>query len=236
MKKTDEILTSPYIGRVNILVLGNFNPTIFHPEWFDRYKILPAQETQALITPDNQDIITNKIEEARIVVTPMASVARFPSITLQVDQKHLEVFSNKSEDYFVLSNTILKISNLLSHTPVKTVRFYFHAHLLFNDDGHYILNNLLASRSDKLINVLGDKVKLGGNFVIKEESHTFYLLLEESNKLERGIYFRFRFDRKLKDMENLIKLINQNFESDFRKSEKIILELCGKPIKRLGDD
>ena len=30
----------------SIVLLGHFNPAIFHPEWLDRYKILPVQEIQ----------------------------------------------------------------------------------------------------------------------------------------------------------------------------------------------
>lgn len=47
-----------------IVLFGSFNPAIFHPEWFERYGILPIQDTQWAKDKKQQFRVENDLENS----------------------------------------------------------------------------------------------------------------------------------------------------------------------------
>ena len=89
-----------------IVVLGDFNPSIFHPLWFSANGLLPEEETS----------------EAEISVIHKA-IASFKvgKLQIQVDESRLGLTAFESSQGPILRDLAIGTLSILEHTPLKAV-------------------------------------------------------------------------------------------------------------------
>src|SRR5688500_14696309 len=92
-----------HLQSVDIVVVGNFNPAIFHPTWFTSNDLIRAQEADAA--------------EIQVVHPEVASFkAAWLAITCTRDRFHA---STTQEAYYEpLRDLAWGVLDLLSHTPL----------------------------------------------------------------------------------------------------------------------
>ena len=92
--------------QVSIVLVGSFNPAIFHPIWFERYGMLPTKETDAA-----------KVE----VVTGDVALIDFPWFRLEVLRERLTVKTSDESKVSVLRDLVVSVLQLLEHTPISQI-------------------------------------------------------------------------------------------------------------------
>ena len=83
------------IKRCSLVVLGNINPAILHPEWFDRYTILPAQEVRGIAEkgPEMEKELGEvkvKIATSNIFVSGIETRLHLPSFRIYATPEKFE--------------------------------------------------------------------------------------------------------------------------------------------------
>lgn len=78
-----------------MVVLGNINPAILHPEWFDRYTILPAQEVRGIAEkgPEMEKELGEvkvKIATSNIFVSGIETRLHLPSFRIYATPEKFE--------------------------------------------------------------------------------------------------------------------------------------------------
>lgn len=86
------------------MLVGSFNPAIFHPAWFAREKLIQQEEA------DRADLK---------VVTPEVSVFSIGWLTLEITLERFVAHTTQMQHLDPLRDLVLGTFNLLRHTPVK---------------------------------------------------------------------------------------------------------------------
>jgi hypothetical protein len=222
------------------VLVGNFNPAIFHPEWFNRFKILPIQEiqwaegekpkTRELPFGDKKIIIS---EVPPIIIEPNRAEIQFLSINLKVKPERYECSTINRDKFPFVKDVTIKTFEILSHTPISAVGINFDGHLKFNDPPNQILKNLFGKRDEDFINILGADYEIGGILYSSSDSLRRTLRMELSKRLDGGIYFNINFHRKIetKMAEQGIEIINQCYDEDLENTVSIVKGLLGDYVE-----
>ena len=89
-----------------VVVMGAFNPAIFHPSWFSMNNLIRREEA----------------DEAKIeIITPDASIFAADWFALQVIQQKLVLFSSDPTKQAPLRDMAIGILQVLEHTPVEAL-------------------------------------------------------------------------------------------------------------------
>lgn len=217
-----------------IVAVGKFNPPIFQPEWFRNYKILPAQEIDAIENPIRipMDLPQGlQVEEESFHVNSFSTSIRFKSLALDVTPQRLEMAARHPSDFDLLKQTTTKIFHLLPHTPVTSVGHNFIAHWKMADSGGAILRSRFLTPSINISDIFGNAYSVGGQFKFVRNGATVTLRVEESNRVKDGIYLNFNFNRAIsnKKTDELDKLILHHFDEDLQEAREIAINFLGHP-------
>lgn len=215
----------------SIVVLGNFNPAIFHPEWFRSYKIIAEQEIAAAETPITLEYPSGvRIKEHHLLVSPQETSLIFQSFHLDVTPERYQAIIRPGYDLLPVKETTIKIFQYLSHTPVKSVGINFNAYWKMDDDSKTFLNRLFSLQSGK-ISVLGDEYLVEGRFKFNRNNAEVTFRIERSPLQSDGIYLDFNFHREIPDhrTETLVELIRSSFDTDRETAKEIATGILGDP-------
>jgi hypothetical protein len=94
---------APDSEEIAVVLIGSFNPAIFHPEWFLRQQIL----------------LQNEAEEAKVrTVSPEATQVTFLDLKLDVFPDRFMLYTADSSRAEKLQDIVLNVLNRLPHTPI----------------------------------------------------------------------------------------------------------------------
>lgn len=222
----------------SIVLLGRFNPAIFHPQWFDRFKILPIQEIQwaegkepRIIETQHKDrkIIIEEIPP--LIVTPDLADLRFPSLRILVRLDRFLCSAVQRKHFSLIKDVTIKSYNLLKHTPIDALGINFDGHWKFKDNANIILRNLFAKGHNSFKKTMGNDYQIGGIITSHQSNRKTTLKFDTSDRLQDGIYFNANFHREIKarQAEQATKLISENYNKDLEDIISIVKGLIGEP-------
>lgn len=118
----------------SIVLVGAFNPRIFHPSWFVRHSLLPAEiEAEGNVELVNNDFCAFETDWFR----------------LEVLSDRFVLQSRAAPVAEALRDLVLGTFDILSHTPISKVGFNTHAHLpLPNEEAWHRLGHRLAPKAE----------------------------------------------------------------------------------------
>ena len=88
----------------SIVLVGSFNPTIFHPEWFAHHEVVPAED----------------LEGANIeIIHPEIAKFTFPWASFEILQNRFIGRTRDVAQYNPLRDLVISTFSLLEHSPVK---------------------------------------------------------------------------------------------------------------------
>jgi len=114
----------------SIVLVGSFNPAIFHPEWFIRHKIVPEW---------NYDAQTHGNDQSKLAVMPDLSTIEFQ------DDRHMQVLLNKfvlrtsrASEYLTLKDIVSSTFGILQETPIAQMGMNHSVVIEIPDDDKWI--------------------------------------------------------------------------------------------------
>lgn len=213
------------IQRASIVILGNFNPVIFQPEWFRRFKILPEQEIAAAL---EEKVIAKPSASFQIVsgyiniISTLKTELNFPSYGLIAQPTRFEFYSDKKSCFQELAEATIKIFELLSHTPVNSIGLNFLADFAI-ENVENTLKTLFPTSPDIAKEAFGEEYKVGGKFFFNQTNCNNQVLVQPSEQIENGIHINFNFRTKIvsHNTEELLSAIRENYDTNLKEAEKI---------------
>lgn len=209
----------------SIVLIGEFNPAMFQPEWFSRNNI---------IAPEEIDVIRNELSQSSLIVTPQLTIFKTSQLNIKIEQKRFEVVAEK-EPLISIVDFVSKTFNDLSSFAIKAFGFNYSAHYKIIDMETYqrIADNLAPKSYWKTL--LGDEItgvnRKSGLTAIqmrkaKEDQTGYYtVILQPSVFVTPGIFMSCNDHMEKKDevnsAENVIQTINDIYESSFKFMKKI---------------
>jgi hypothetical protein len=218
----------PEISGVSIVLLGSFNPPIFHPEWFAKY-----------------GLITDKEKEAAEIAIIHREIAMFRMDWLSINVQPARFAVETQEGPFIrLADFVVKtFRDYLYHTPISKMGINRQVH--FSVESEEIRNRIgkiLAPHEGwgdwgKKIDESPPKKRGGMNSLtmlqqnLDDRKRGFIKAkVEPYNKISdmAGIYmeindhYEVEFPEKNQDCEEIIMVLGSQFDYSLKRSEWII--------------
>jgi len=109
----------PEIRALGIVLIGAFNPKIFHPYWMKSVELLTETEAgDSNVEINNNDISIFTVDWMRFEIT----------------QQRLTIFSEQNPYFERIVDFTCNLFRILRHTPVYVIGINHHYHYKFNDE------------------------------------------------------------------------------------------------------
>jgi len=224
------------ISRSSVVIIGNFNPAIFHPEWFDRNQVLPPQEVRdiAQAKPIKIDALKNskvKFIGSNVFVSAFETRLSLPSYNILINPERFEASTSNGEKRTELCKFVASTFKVLEHIPVTSIGINFLSSLRFSLHAKDLMERYFCAKPEAISSVFGPGYVIDSSVRFSFEDSRVRLelkLIEASDEI--GI--NFNYDKKLteeRDTKELIKHLLNNFEPMMLNADAIIKELFGEP-------
>lgn len=217
MKRESQSFEQPIV-QCAVVVVGSFNPSIFQPDWIERFGILPEQEVKAVIEPGATTTLPDKKTKVpALIITPDITQIIFPTFELKINRSRFEFSTLRRDVFEKVPEVVIKIFRLLYHTPIQSVGINFNTHL--SEDVAEILKGFfqgkfLADESslnrNSLLEIFGEPYEIWGSFRFKKDEATVTIQVQPSLIIENAIYLDYNFHRDLQDkaVSELVDILN----------------------------
>lgn len=108
--------STPHRQGSSIVILGTFNPAIFHPQWFATQELVPQSEADAAVKPESGE---------PFVQTRDIAVCQLGMMQVAVEQPKLSISTPEQHAFPLLRDLALGILANLEHTPLTALGFNF---------------------------------------------------------------------------------------------------------------
>jgi len=220
----------PEISAVSLVLLGRFNPAIFLPAWFARYRLLTDREADSA----NLVIANNEV------------------VNFEAEWLHLEVFPSRlqmisrTEPFIRLCDLAVRtFREFLPHTPIRALGINRQVHFRVGSfDARDRIGSILAPKEPwgewgRLLAASPEKEKRGGMRSLTmtqaapdgRQRGCINVTVEPSRNIGQesdGIsvqvndHFELQDADRTYDSNEIVGLLEDNFQHSLKRSEKII--------------
>jgi hypothetical protein len=221
-----------------VVLLGNLNPAIFHPEWFRRYKILPIQETQwsegekpksTVMEHNGRKIVIQEVPP--LIVKPDFADLHFPSLRVVVTPERYECSTVTRAHFSEAHDVTAKVFSILQHKPVKALGINFHGHCRFKTDTRTILHDLFSKENGTIRNMLGEEYEISGSIMTQDDGRQRTITLENSMAVPDALHCSVNIHRDVESRQavDAIELLKNNYKNDLEDAIIVLEKLIGAP-------
>lgn len=205
------------VDSASIIILGSFNPAIFHPIWF---------KASGLIKPE-------EAESAKLEVThPAISIFSVEWFRLQVEPGRFDVQTNDEVHFELLSDLVTGTFSLLEHTPVKAMGMNRMMHFKMDSkEAWHAFGDKIAPK-DVWHGIMKEPGLLSLTMQEPREGSGTYIRVrvEPSTRVTPGIYIDVNnhFDIKDNDLQMMLNILKESWKDVLGNSRKIADYLMGE--------
>lgn len=223
MAYTAEILTSA------IIVVGDFNPAIFSPDWLEGNNLIGKNDAEAA---------REKSQGKSLIVSHQVAAFETKWFALQVIENQ---FSLTSKDALspAFRDLAVGIFQLLSHTPVTAVGLNFMAHFkMATENEYHHVGDVLAPKDiwkalypDDIAGLADITIRIqhgvrGEPVKTNDEKR---ISLQPSNKFKFGVFFAYNdhhdvsnpSEDSLKPAERVAAIIDKEWEASWKDAIRV---------------
>lgn len=216
----------PKIQAITIVLVGDFNPKIFQPFWFETQKIIRKSEA----------------ESAKVnIIHPDITDFNLDWLNIQVSREKF-IANSVKEPYFTnLFDFVVSTFKYLEHTPIRMLginrdmHFQLETKEEWHEFGHKITpksiwNGIIDSPGLRSITMEGDVNRKGLNGYIR-------VTCEPSSRVNpNGILFKVNDHYQVKDEKilgcsEIILILEKEYSESINRSNSIIYSLLEKAMK-----
>lgn len=215
----------PEISAAELVIVGDFNPIIFRPDWF---------AINDLISPEDAKKADIELVHKEITIFSLGWVK------LHVDQNRLVVKTDEPPFVRICDLTIRTFKELLSHTPLRMIGINRRIHFKVDEETRNRIGLKLAPLEPwgewtKDLKLKKDAQHGGMRSLVMEQNvlddrkkGCIRAKIEPSVKVECGIFIEINDHYEVEKSKNvngtqeIIQILENNFETSIKKSEWII--------------
>ncbi len=213
-------MKNPELQGINIVLVGNFNPSIFQPVWFASEDLIRRGEADAA-----------KIE----IIHPDLAIFDIEGYRIEVNQIRFSISTTQAPYFEVIRDLTLGTFRSLKHTPISMMGINFLAHFkIDSEEKWHEIGHILAPKPP-----WGDALDSPGlRSLTMEESKRrdgraghLRVKVEPSVKIIPGIYldindhFQKPSGSKTTGSEEIMTILDNSWEASLERSDKIIRTL-----------
>ena len=225
------------IGRPSVVILGNFNPAIHHPEWFDRNQLLPPNEVRDIAKVSMTEIkdlegLKLKFVGSNVYVSGAETRLDLPSYRISVTPDRFEASTSRKEKFLELANFVAATFKILEHTPIKSLGINFLAALKFSENSSSLMQSLFCGKPDLICGLFGKDCLIDSRIRYDYNDSKVTLVFEvKDDRDEIGININYHKNFAEKEgTKEMIEYLLANFEPMMLASDEVIRDLFGEPV------
>lgn len=225
------------IKRAGVIILGNFNPAIIHPEWLDRNQVLPPTEVRDIA--EEKEVVEKDLKgikvrfiASNIFVSSAETRLSLPSYRINVTPDKFDAMALKREKYKELCEFVASTFKILEHTPVKAMGINFISSLKFSEHARDLMHRYFCAEPKALTSIFGERYLIDSTvrYDYKDFKVTVRLGLKEK-KDEIDIDFNYHIGLNEKEgTKELIENLLENFKPTMLNADNVIRGLFGDPV------
>lgn len=210
----------PEIEDASIVVLGTFNPAIFHPLWFKMNELIRPEEA----------------ESAKLEVThPQISIFSFEWCRVHVETGRFIVNASNKASYGLISDLVFGTFSILDHTPItamglnRTMHFKMDSREKWHAFGHMVAPKEVWSQI---------MAKPGLRSLTMEDPRetpegVLRVQIEPSVRIDPGVFIDVNNHYKLenKSVQDMLEILRNSWKDVLNKAEDIADSLL-KRVKK----
>ena len=235
----DEIKT---IARFSVVILGNFNPAIFHPEWLDRYQVLPPTEVRDIAESKEGEVkglegLKVNFIASNVLVSGSQTRLSLPSYRIIVTPDKFEAATKIKEKFEELYQFVTETFKILEHTPVKALGINFISSLKFSKPAEYLMKQFFCANPEFMASRFNEPYLIDSTirYGYKDSRVTLsFRVDEEKDKID----INFNYHKDLSETDGVTELVDYlgNFEPMMLEADKIIRSFFGEPVDGDGEN
>jgi hypothetical protein len=211
----------PEVEGLNIVIIGDFTPSLMQPAWFAMNQLIRRQEA----------------EDAKIqIIHAEVSEFRLEWLRLQVTRDRFAAYTSQVPYFEPLRDFVMGTFRILGHTPISKIGINLEQHFAMRTP------EILNSLGDKLAPKQGwDRLKRPGLMSLtmrgdREDGYTGFKLVrvEPSRTVANGVSFNVNDhyelgegDKDLMGASKMVELLTKNWANTMVASAKIIESILG---------
>jgi hypothetical protein len=204
----------PEISGSSIVVVGSFNPPIFHPEWFRRQGLLSQ----------------GQLETAEVkVVIPQVCHFETEQLSVQVLPDKFVAASKTSANFAPVGDLVEGTFAVLEHTPVTAIGLNHHMHFpLGSEENWHRLGHKLAPKEGWNGILSGKPGMLSLSITTHETEPTarqYTVKVEPSVLVKFGAYFEtnahYQAAKEEETLKRLMKIVGEHWEESHGYAIKV---------------
>ena len=209
----------------SIVLLGNFNPTIFQPAWFAaQHLIRPEESETAKIEIVHPEIVRFSLDWLSLEVT----TGRFTATTIQ------------PASFEFLRDLVQGTFHILRHTPVTKMGLNRELHIpVRSEDEWHAFGHFVAPKEpwDGILEKAGLISLTMQGLRIDGPRGAIYVSVEPSTRVHPGIFFRVNDHYEVVDSsknigcDEILDILRGRWSKSMRQSDEIVASL----LKRRND-
>lgn len=223
--ESDLLMIEKYKG-VSVVLLGNFNPLMYHPTWFAKNGIISDE--------DANNIISDK--DAKLILSPGLTIFQTSNLQFNISPDRFTVESKK-EPLILVKDAVLKSFEKLLSLTIKAMGVNYSSHIELESNHQKQLFADRLTPKNHWTTLLEDEVdgddRLSGLTKLTMKKVTDFGMinfnLEPSNRLSIGVYtvcnHHFKMPEDSEFAEDAMQLLEKNFDLAKEKTNSIILEI-----------
>ena len=221
-----------------IVLLGRINPAIFHPQWLDRYKIVPAQDVQSAQgeKPESEEL---PFKDGKLVISkvpPLLTTSEiaelnFPKFKMSINRQKYICSTLDRQSFSLIKDVTIKIFNLLSHTPIKAAGINFDAHLGFERDVEDILKEFFAANPESISKIFGTDYFVEGTIKFRKIGDVDTINFDKSDKFENSIFVHANYHKNIEteSVDEAMNWVSDYHTKAISNFTKTVIDLLGEP-------
>ena len=213
----------PEIKQFSVVLIGDFNPAMFSPEWFGKNHIIAPEDVEFALMPSSNPIVSAAI-----------TIFATQQLNIKIDNRRFQVVTNK-EPLIVMKDFIVRTFENLNNYTISAFGFNYAAHYKIDSISEYHKVGDLLAPKKYWASLLGEDIsgddRRGGLATIQmqeeknDEDGQISIILQPSNIIKPGFYMSCNDHTNLNEddctAENLIEQVDKKFETSYEKMKSI---------------
>ena len=214
----------PERKQYSIVLVGDFNPLMYQPEWFGRNDVISMEDVEFARNPNNA---------FPMVITPQFTMFRTSQLSITIELNRFQVVAEK-EPLIIVKDFVAKTFERLGGLTIRAYGYNFSAHYKFDSESKiHIFADKLAPKQ-YWGSLLGDDIagdnRAGGLVTLqmqksKENNEGQITTVLQRSNLIQGIYLTCNDHVNISEDDSVADIVMEKIENTFSVSFKSMAKI-----------
>ena len=229
------MILNPELQQYSIVLIGDFNPLMFTPEWFLKNHV---------ISPEDVEVARDESIKNSIIITAQLTFFKTSQLSFKVEMNRMEIVSENGASSSVM-DFVTKMFESIGGFVIKAYGFNYSAHYNVKDNATYqLIGDKLAPKcywKTLLKEEVSGLDRKSGLTIIQMQKHKpdesgyYKVILQPSNFIKPGVFLSCNdhtiVDKNNNSADDVVTRIEKTYFDSIVFMEKVQIDLLTEVTK-----